>query len=519
MEARINRIDLSSFALLLLLVLSAVLFLYAKHYGKRKSRPNLPLGSMGWPYIGETIAFYKKHPTYSLGRYLQNRNHRYGKIFKSNILGKPTIVSVDAEFNRFILQNEGQFFEISFPETVRQILGEQTIFTESGEGHKESRSIALKFLSNDMLRTRFLPDIEQTALLVINEWKDGMCLSTTAETRKFTFYMMAKNILSMEPGKPESEKIRKQYATFMPGIVSIPLNSLELNIGRLSRCIYNTCFTKKRKYIEYIYIYMAYSWEITLLINDLSMQSQSEICSEIGRMADLRMEEMRQGEMKGYNDLLCWCLTEFKLSREKMFDLLLGILFGGFETTSMALSLVIFFLGQCPKALQELKDEHLRIARRKTERGETKLNWEDYKKMEFTECVVKETLRLANVAKYLHRKVTQDVHYQGYDIPRGWKVLPVLSAVHLDGSIHKDPQEFNPWRWQHKSENTADMMPFGGGNRLCPGTGLVKLQLAVFLHHLVLNYRWELVKHDEPLAFPYVEFEKGLPIQVFKINN
>jgi steroid 22-alpha-hydroxylase len=62
-------------------------------------------------------------------------------------------------------------------------------------------------------------------------------------------------------------------------------------------------------------------------------------------------------------------------------------------------------------------------------------------------------------------------------------------------------------------------MPYGGGNRLCAGVELAKLELAVFLHHLVLNYRWELGKHDEPLAFPYVEFEEGLPIQVFKISK
>jgi steroid 22-alpha-hydroxylase len=35
--------------------------------------------------------------------------------------------------------------------------------------------------------------------------------------------MMAKNILSMEPGKPETEKIRKEYTAFMQGVVSLPL--------------------------------------------------------------------------------------------------------------------------------------------------------------------------------------------------------------------------------------------------------------------------------------------------------
>ena len=29
---------------------------------------------------------------------------------------------------------------------------------------------------------------------------------------------------------------------------------------------------------------------------------------------------------------------------------------------------------------------------------------------------------------------------------------------------------------------------FGGGQRLCPGADLAKLETAFFLHHLVLNY-------------------------------
>lgn len=59
-------------------------------------------------------------------------------------------------------------------------------------------------------------------------------------------------------------------------------------------------------------------------------------------------------------------------------------------------------------------------------------------------------------------------------------------------------------------------MAFGGGPRLCAGTELAKLEMAVFIHHLVLNYQWELADTDEAFAFPFVDFPKGLPIRVFK---
>lgn len=59
-----------------------------------------------------------------------------------------------------------------------------------------------------------------------------------------------------------------------------------------------------------------------------------------------------------------------------------------------------------------------------------------------------------------------------------------------------------------------NFMPFGGGPRLCTGSELAKLEMAVFIHHLVLNYTWELVDTDHAFAFPFVDFPKGLPIRV-----
>jgi hypothetical protein len=68
------------------------------------------------------------------------------------------------------------------------------------------------------------------------------------------------------------------------------------------------------------------------------MQSPSEIYSEIERKMDSRMNEMIKGDMKENNDLLCWCLTKSNLSREQILDVLLDMLFGAFDTTSIALS-------------------------------------------------------------------------------------------------------------------------------------------------------------------------------------
>ncbi|KAL0918145.1 hypothetical protein M5K25_010136 [Dendrobium thyrsiflorum] len=94
----------------------------------------------------------------------------------------------------------------------------------SGEMHQSMRMIALNFMSNARLRSILLPEIERHTLLAISSWKEDVSFSAQDEAKKFTFNLMAKNIVSMEPGERETEKLRKEYITFMKGVVSAPLN-------------------------------------------------------------------------------------------------------------------------------------------------------------------------------------------------------------------------------------------------------------------------------------------------------
>lgn len=453
---------------------------------------------MGWPFLGETIGYLKPYSATSVGEFMQQHISRYGNIYKSNLFGEKTIVSSDAGLNKFILQNEGRLFECSYPRSIGGILGKWSMLVLVGDMHRDMRIISLNFLSNARLRTHLLREVEKHTLLVLSTWKENCVFSAQDEAKKFTFNLMAKNIMSMDPGHPETEQLKKEYVTFMQGVVSAPIN------------LPGTAYRK-------------------------ALQSRSTILKFIERKMEERVRKTKEGkEIPEEDDLLESVLKHSNLSTEQILDLILSLLFAGHETSSVAIALAIYFLPGCPMAIQQLREEHLEIARAKKQSGEMKLNWDDYKKMEFTQCVINETLRLGNVVRFLHRKALKDVRYKGYDIPCGWKVLPVIAAVHLDPCVFDHPQHFNPWRWQQNngtrgttmtsssshptstSSSSNYYMPFGGGPRLCAGSELAKLEMAVFIHHLVLNYQWELADTDQAFAFPFVDFPKGLPIRVFK---
>ncbi|XP_047312829.1 cytochrome P450 90B1 [Impatiens glandulifera] len=471
------------------LLLSVLMFIFVSKSLGQNPDLNLPPGQSGWPFIGETIGYLKPYTATTIGQFMEEHISRYGKIFRSNLFGEKTVVSADPGLNKYILQNEGRLFECSYPSSIGGILGKWSMLVLVGDMHRDMRMISLNFLSNHRLRTLVLPEVEKQTLFVLNSWKlNSHVFSAQHEAKRFTFNLMAKNIMSLDPENTQTDELKKEYTTFMKGVISPPLN--------LPGTAYSKALKSRSRILKFI------------------EERMEERKIETTRLV-LNGEEQQEEDV---DDLLWWVLRNSNLTKEQILDLVLSLLFAGHETSSISISLAIYFLSSCPDSVRRLREEHSEIAR---DKKQTELNWDDYKKMEFTQCVINETLRYGNVVRFLHRRAIKDIKYKGYDIPRGWKVLPVIAAVHYDPSVFDNPHQFDPSRWQSRSREVASVMnnnfmPFGGGARLCAGLELAKLEMAIFIHHLVLNFHWELVQPvDHPLAYPFLDFPKGLPIKVW----
>ncbi|PNX72789.1 beta-amyrin 11-oxidase-like protein, partial [Trifolium pratense] len=167
------------------------------------------------------------------------------------------------------------------------------------------------------------------------------------------------------------------------------------------------------------------------------------------------------GQMKEKKDLLDIFLGMTdemgeKLDDEDMIDLLITLLFAGHETSALAMVWSITFLTQHPLCLKKAK-------------------------------VIDETLRNMTLFSTF-REATADVNIDGYFIPKGWKVMPWIRAVHMNPQYHSNPEEFNPARWNDFNSTKGTFLPFGWGRRLCPGRDLARFELTVFLHYFLMNY-------------------------------
>ncbi|KAG9130070.1 hypothetical protein Leryth_012826 [Lithospermum erythrorhizon] len=276
------------------------------------------------------------------------------------------------------------------------------------------------------------------------------------------------------------------YEAFMPEFFKLVLGTLSLPIN-LPNTNYRRGFQARQN--------------IVTLLRNLIEERRKDSCQEKQQpdMLDLLMKGGTEGK--------------YKLNDDEIIDLIITILYSGYETISTTSMMAVKYLHDHPKVLEELRKEHVSIRARK--KADDPLSYEDNKSMSFTRAVIFETSRLATIVNGVLRKTTNDMEINGYIIPEGWKIYVYTRELNYDPHIYPDPLSFNPWRWLDKStENQHYFLIFGGGTRQCPGKELGIAEISTFLHYFLTRYRWEEVGGDKLMKFPRVEAPNGLHIKV-----
>ncbi|KAI3461947.1 hypothetical protein Pfo_018610 [Paulownia fortunei] len=452
----------------------------------------LPRGSRGWPLIGETLEFIASAYTSKPLTFMEKRKSLYGKVFKTHILGKAIIVSTDQDVNKMILQNHGSAFIPCYPKSITELLGKSSILQINGPLHKKLHTLIGVFLKSPRLKARITRDIEKAVRLSTSTWTNKSCyVYLQDETKKITFEILVRVLLSVGPGE-EMNLLKREFEEFIKGLICLPI---KLPGTRLHK----------------------------------SLKAKKKLLQVVNRIVEARQVAMEKAETKRLPDdaidvLLCDTgeSDEMKLHRLPL-DFISGniieMMIPGEETVPTAMTLAVKFLTDNPVALAHLVEENMELKNRKDRLGE-EYSWTDYMSLPFTQNVINETLRLANIINSVWRKALKDVKIKGYLIPKGWCVLASFSSVHMDEMNYENPYEFDPWRWKKIGAAVSSNIftPFGGGQRLCPGLELSRLEISIFLHHLVTTYRWAAEK-DEIIYFPTVRMKRKLPITIMPLHQ
>ncbi|CAD6265192.1 unnamed protein product [Miscanthus lutarioriparius] len=437
--------------------------------GTTEQDQKLPPGSLGLPFIGETLQLYTQNPK----DFFASRLKRYGEVFKTHVLGCPCVILASPEAARMVLVSQAHLFKPTYPPSKERMIGAQALFFHQGYYHLRLRRLVQGWVGPDALRA-LVPDVEAAVASTLRGW-EGRVTSTFHTMKTLTFDVGVVTIFGRRLADHVKEKLRKHYL-----IVEKGYNSFPIPVPFTS---YSQAIKARRRLGE--------------ILSGILAERRARRSDDQGDDDDLLNTLMRYRDDSGA-----------ALSDDQVADNVIGVLFAAQDTTASVLTWILKFLHDNPKLLDAVKAEQM-AAYEENDGGRLQLTWAQTRRMPITHLVILESLRMASIISFTFREAVEDVHYQGFLIPKGWKVMPLFRNLHYSQDYFQDPHKFDPFRFKVTPPRPGTFLPFGSGAHACPGNDLAKLEMLVLIHRLVTTYRWQVEGSSDDVTYSPFPVPKG----------
>jgi cytochrome P450 len=238
------------------------------------------------------------------------------------------------------------------------------------------------------------------------------------------------------------------------------------------------------------------------------------VSGELRRHEDLRNRafgvlleyiQRRRKEAPGHDLLQILMDARYSDGQGMSDDLILSesmqLLVAGHETSSNALSWLLYLLSSRPDCIERVRQEFDSVL------GDRSLRYSDVAKFEFTTQVIMEALRLYPPFWMVDRMAIADDRVGDVVIPRGSTVVVLIYGVHHSPQYWDNPESFDEERFSKANEKRHTPfahLPFGAGPRGCIGGNYAMLQILMILSVLLRKYDFRLVPGQTIEARPMV---------------
>lgn len=436
------------------------------------AKTTTPPGNLGLPLIGETIAFFTERD------FAIKRHKRYGSVFKTSLLGQTTILIEGADGNRFILGIENDYFEITWPPSVKKLLGSSSLSLQMGHQHASRRKILAQAFQPRALAS-YADAMNVISDRYLDRWVQQGTMTWYPELRDYTLDIACKLLVGLDNGSKSN--LGKYYEVWIAGLFSFPLNLPWTAFGK-------------------------------------ALRSREKLLTEIEHLIIARQQLPAPAQNQDALDLLLSARDDDGegLPLEELKDQILTLLFAGHETLTSSLASLCLLLAQNSAVLQRARQEQAELA-------DQSLTFETLKKMPYLDQVLKEVLRSIPPIAGGFRIALQDCEYDGFKIQKGWQMLYQITATHQDANIYANADQFDPDRFDKSraedKQKPFAYVPFGGGLRECIGKEFARLEIKIFAARLLREYQWELLPDQnlEMLVIPTPKPKDGLKVRFGKL--
>ncbi|KAK7247327.1 hypothetical protein RIF29_42208 [Crotalaria pallida] len=464
---------------LILLLISFITYTYIRLQRKLiRGTQTLPPGSLGWPLVGETyqILFNK------MEHYLQDRQRKYSSdIFKTKLLGEPTVVLCGPSANKFVSMSEPKLVKVWYLKTQRKLfnLADQTHAAPKHAAIAAAPVKILGFLKPEgmvkYMGNKIESIIEQHFM---THWEGKTKLKVYPLVKTFSLTLAYHFYLGIDE-QHQVAKFATKFDNLHHGIYSVPL---DLPGTTYHRALEAAGAIRK---------------EIQILIKVKIDALSKGIVMDESLLAHIVGAE-RDGKY----------VPKFEIS-----NIIMGLMNSSYLLIAITLAFMIKHIGQRPDIHQKIISEHAEI--KKSKGSGTALDWDSIHKMKYTWAVAQETMRLYPTAPGVFREAVTDITYEGFTIPKGWKIFWAIIGTNKNPKYFDDPESFDPSRFEGNVPAPYTYIPFGAGPRSCPGQDYTRFVILTFIHSLIIKFKWEVIVPDEKVSGASVPIpEEGIPIRL-----
>jgi len=425
----------------------------------RRLLADLP-GPRTLPWLGN---LHQLHRT-RIHQDMEAWSRQYGPLFHVSLPGAELLVVADPELIKQVLCLRPATFRR--PAVTAALTAEMGglpgVFQAEGTAWRNQRRMVMQAFAPQAVNAYF-PALVQVALRLQRRWEaaavDQRAIDLGAELRLYTVDIVAglafgSDVNTIETG---DNAIQRNLDAILPAIARRSMTPVPywryVQLPRDRQLVRAVAYTR-------------------VAIDDLMAQAKRRMRAEPAPPRNM-LEAM----------LTAAAREDSGVTEREVGGNVLTMLLAGEDTTSNSLAWLIYLLHAHPQALEQAREEVLRVV---PDLGAVRI--EQIDQLDFLGACAHEALRLKPPAAYIPLEALTDTVVGDVQVARGAFVWCVMRAGSLDDTWFDHAAQFSPQRWLDDAVDKKASMPFGAGPRTCPGRYLALLEIKVAMAMLLSSF-------------------------------